>query len=310
MGMVSTHSPTLLRITPLQQALFSQLFDFAGLFPPASQTMADAVSTYLRHAAGPYAWMLHRFVLSTSRFSEWLELLQAPSIATSASQAHSTSRHTWSLSLLSNDWDTERPSIEAACAPHPWIRIASIEQKKIPAASPTLPFYVELPVDSHLTTHLERLPQLGCYAKLRSGGLTPPDFPTSQQVVTFLISCLQSSLAMKATAGLHHPLPGLRPASCLPQAVPCPMHGFVNFILAASVLCREPSATELAISLLEEQDPTQLRFHDHRVEFRDHSISAHDIAHARQRLFHAIGSCSFDEPIADLIELGWLPKLT
>jgi hypothetical protein len=49
------------------RVLFSELIDYAGLFPPAKLDMASALRNYAAYQEGKYAWMLGRFVVPSSQ---------------------------------------------------------------------------------------------------------------------------------------------------------------------------------------------------------------------------------------------------
>ena len=48
---------------PRSHALLAGLFDYAGLFPPASQSLEDALASYARYRSSRDGWMLGRFVV-------------------------------------------------------------------------------------------------------------------------------------------------------------------------------------------------------------------------------------------------------
>src|SRR5207244_8426599 len=52
------------------QALLTGLIDYAGLFPPASLSMEQALANYARYREGEHAWMLGRFVVPAARAAE------------------------------------------------------------------------------------------------------------------------------------------------------------------------------------------------------------------------------------------------
>jgi len=52
------------------RAAFAGLVDYAGLFPPASLGMAEAVREYDRERRGADRWMLGRFIVAASRLEE------------------------------------------------------------------------------------------------------------------------------------------------------------------------------------------------------------------------------------------------
>jgi hypothetical protein len=134
-------------------------------------------------------------------------------------------------------------------------------------------------------TYLE-IPMGEMRAKIRLGGDNVPE-PTA--VARFLRACAAAKIAFKATAGLHHPI---RWGTA---------HGFVNVFLAAALAWRgdDPLAT------LEETSTSAFHFGD-AVTWHNHRISPAELREVREKFAISFGSCSFEEPIADLKALGWL----
>jgi hypothetical protein len=50
--------------------LLRGLIDYAGVYPPASLELPEAVSNYWTYRNGPYAWMLGRFVIPSARVAD------------------------------------------------------------------------------------------------------------------------------------------------------------------------------------------------------------------------------------------------
>jgi len=144
------------------------------------------------------------------------------------------------------------------------------------------------------------------FAKIRTGGLTPDAIPSSEEIAEFLHRAASRRVPFKATAGLHHPIRSHRAltyAADSPQAV---MHGFVN-VFAAALLAKLGAEQRILVDILNESDPSAFRFLDGEMLCRGLGIGTAQIAEARHYFAHSFGSCSFEEPIADLKELGWLP---
>ncbi|MBV8811654.1 MAG: hypothetical protein JO033_23550, partial [Acidobacteriaceae bacterium] len=57
--------------------------------------------------------------------------------------------------------------------------------------------------------------------------------------------------------------------------------------------------------LIAETDPAAFRF-DERAHWRDRSLSTEQLREARRHFAHSFGSCSFEEPVEDLKQLGYL----
>ena len=148
----------------------------------------------------------------------------------------------------------------------------------------SLPTYCEAPMAA--------VPD-GAFAKVRTGGLTPEAVPSSDALVDFLVEAASRRIAFKATAGLHHPL---RSAG---------MHGFVNVFVAAS-FAWQGAARGMLLDVLDDADAAAFHFLPAALQWRGHSLTAAEIARARRDFAHSVGSCSFEEPVADLRILGWL----
>jgi hypothetical protein len=116
--------------------------------------------------------------------------------------------------------------------------------------------------------------------KLRCGGAR---VPTRNDVGVFIRRCRDEGTRFKATAGLHHALPTNGE------------HGFLN-LLAACVFGDEEA-------MLATRD-VALDAESFRAEGR--RAHAEECARMRRELFASIGSCSFEEPVGELRELGIL----
>jgi hypothetical protein len=116
--------------------------------------------------------------------------------------------------------------------------------------------------------------------KLRCGGAR---VPSVGEVAAFVRRCRSHGLRFKATAGLHHALPTDG------------AHGFLNLLAACVFGDEEVMLTTREIAL----DADSFRA-DGR------SADAETCARVRRDLFASIGSCSLEEPVAELRELGIL----
>ena len=86
------------------------------------------------------------------------------------------------------------------------------------------------------------------------------------------------------------------------------MHGFLNLLVAA-VLCAAGSTDPQRLEpVLEERNPHAFGMERDGIRWRDALVSNEQCAEARAHLLRSVGSCSFEEPIADLRALGWWPE--
>jgi hypothetical protein len=143
------------------------------------------------------------------------------------------------------------------------------------------------------------------FAKIRTGGLTPDAIPAAEDLAHFLCQAAERRLAFKATAGLHHPVRSDRPLTYAPDAPRGTMHGFVNVFLAAAFAWHGADRATV-LKILNETDAGAFQFLDDEARWRDLNLTTGQIAEARSDFAHSFGSCSFEEPIADLRQLGWL----
>ena len=140
---------------------------------------------------------------------------------------------------------------------------------------------------------------------MRTGGLTPDAFPAPGDLARWISRCAAARVPFKATAGLHHPLRSVQRCTYQPDSPTALMHGFVNVFLAAALLWHGGSEAA-AIATLEEQSPGAFHFDDQCAAWHGHRLTTAQIREARERFAISFGSCSFEEPISDLQQLGWL----
>jgi hypothetical protein len=145
-----------------------------------------------------------------------------------------------------------------------------------------------------------REPGVGVGFKFRCGGLEASAFPSSEHIASLFNSCLYDHVPIKATAGLHHPLPHFDPA------LKVRMHGFVNLFLAGIFVQARNLRFKRIVQILDDDRPAHFSFDDEGASWRDEWVSTSEILAARRDAMLSFGSCSFDEPRDDLRVLGWL----
>lgn len=286
------------------RTLLEHAVDYAGLFPPAGLSMADAVERYRAHAASPESWMLGRFVVDVARLGE----LEGAIVYNPPAQP-------WRVSVLAGaDLPAAIPAVLAFNAHVRDAQIDSIEAK-FPAnteqfadAAHAVPdgftVYWEINAANDPGPAIEAVASAKQRAKIRTGGVKEEMFPMVQQVARFLRCCDQAHAPFKATAGLHHPARGAYRLSYEPGAPSATMHGFVNLLFAAAF--QWTGVTEQETVDLLEAPMDAFRITRRGVSWHRHWISTEQIRNSRQRLVLSFGSCSFDEPVADLRQLGML----
>jgi hypothetical protein len=141
------------------------------------------------------------------------------------------------------------------------------------------------------------------FAKLRMGGMNSASLPSTTEVAAFLCTAASRPMAFKATAGLHHAIRSFQRSS---EGDDILAHGFLNLFVAAA-FAWQGMEQDTIITTLEESDPGAFRFFDNELRWRGSSLSTDQIESTRRHFAHSFGSCSFEEPVADLHELGLLP---
>jgi hypothetical protein len=306
---VSKSSATPEAVPSALRALLSGLIDYAGMFPPAKLSMEDAAKNFVAYARGPHAWMLGKFVVPVERVDELRGLLSPNS------EAHGPAV---SLSvLLGPEPLRDGTFIRADKARGSGDSKVSIDAVEFRPDSPAmvgelsgvlpqdLPVFCEIPSIDDLTVWLAAIRQAGRFAKIRTGGITPESFPASSAVAELLAQCKNQGVALKATAGLHHPVRSQHPLTYEANSTCGVMHGFLNVFLGAALLECGISKDQL-IPILEDTDAAQFRFSDDFAHWRKLIINTDDIAGSREHFAISFGSCSFVEPIQDLQKLSLL----
>ncbi len=304
--------------------LVTSLFDYAGLFPPAGLDMAKTCENYARARMGTHAWMLGRIVCPVSRLhhlSEAAAVLMPGTYATSGYREHADILEPWSISAVCDVPLEEALELIDAFDEHHGVEehgLARVDAIELKAKDPGFideaieqipddmtPFF-EVPSEGDCRGFIAALAGGEACAKIRCGGVTPEAFPSSEHLADFVLACHGAGVAFKATAGLHHPLRAEQRLTYEPNSPCSTMHGFVNLFLAAAFVRTKEASREMVIELLEEQDASQFGFEDATARWRRQELDAVDLARTRETFALSIGSCSVDEPVADLQTLGWL----
>lgn len=268
-----------------RRIVLDRLVDDAGLFPPARKSMDRAVADHRRARAGAHAWMLGRFLCPVSRLAE---LAQAEPDAD------------WRLGAIADGvgWRDDLGRVAAYDGPGTVDAIELRLPGELDEAPQGVDLFVEVPTrDARaLRAALGALAADGrAGAKIRCGGLSSDAFPSDEAVALFVAECVRLGLPFKATAGLHHPF------RTRDEQIGVLQHGFVNLLAATALVGADGAA------IVGETDPAAFELSAAGLRWRDRVADAGALARARRR-FTAYGSCSFEEPVADLVAHGILEE--
>jgi hypothetical protein len=291
-------------------ALLRDLIDYAGLFPPASLSMAASVANYAAYSRSEWNWILGRFVVPATRLDEFADAAEA--LPTAAAET------TWRLSaLLGPDVvaDVDRiHTFNSRILRMPLTAtVESVEVKASNAAEvdrlskiipPEMGTFFEVP-SSSCAECIAAIEGFGRRAKIRTGGETADKFPTPEEVIEFVRLCAGAKVPFKATAGLHHPLRSVHRLTYQPDSPSAMMHGFLNVFLASAFL-KAGMDPKLAVKFLEEQSRDAFHFDSEGISWRERRLNLGEIANTRREFAMSFGSCSFTEPVDDLRSLHLL----
>jgi hypothetical protein len=144
------------------------------------------------------------------------------------------------------------------------------------------------------------------FAKLRTGGVSPEAIPESETLADFLIQAAARRLPFKATAGLHHPIRSLQRLTYAVASPVAMMHGFLNAFIAAA-FAWHGADRKTVLAVLNEEEAGAFEFRDDELAWRYLRLPTEQVRSARRDFAHSFGSCSFEEPVAGLRQLGFLP---
>lgn len=290
--------------------LLTQIVDYAGLFPPAGLDLNSVVKNYDRYRQSEANWMLARLIIPASRLDEFLSAadLDAKSSA-------------WPISALVPGVDAPDEAFPKAIASiiefnsgNPGAIVDAVEIKCplpehveiISAQIPeTIRAFLEVPHQADPVEHLQAIQATGnLFAKIRTGAVTEDLIPSTGEVARFIHRCAEMGVGFKATAGLHHPVRNEFKLTYQPDAASGTMHGFLNVFVASMLAYSGASETQID-QVLQARSIDEFTFSESHVEFAGQSVSASEIETIRKNKAISFGSCSFEEPIADLRGLGF-----
>ena len=296
-------------------ALLSGLVDYAGLFPPASEGMREALENYASYLASDDRSALGRFIVPISRLKELED-------AGSGLMARDPGSEPWRLSVLvagdvraageemlrfnsrhGSGWNEGHAVIDVVELKATTADDVGPQRSELP---PSFTPYFEIPIEDDVSRFVKAIARAGARAKIRTGGVTPESIPPAADIVKFIAACRREGVPFKATAGLHHPIRGTYKLTYEPDSPVGTMYGFLN-VFVASALVYAGESEETAVAALEETDRQAFAFEDDAIVWRDKRLPAELIEAARRDFAISFGSCSFREPIDELRPLSRRP---
>ena len=286
--------------------LLTSLIDYAGLFPPASLGLPDAVSNYSRYRRGSHSAMLGRFIVPIADLAQLAAAIRD-------SEPDGTF---WEVSVLvGKDVAGGLSRIAEALAKHleaPPIQVRSIEavangrEAMHVTLPPNVEAYFEIDHRGDPREWVEAAASAGVGAKIRTGGVEPAAFPKTEEIARFLLACARERVPFKATAGLHHPFPAVYPLTYEEDSLHGAMHGFMNVFFAATLAWRGLEDLPEICAILDATTPPRWDSESQELCWLQHCLKMADLTESRAFFARSYGSCSFLEPIQGLEEASLL----
>jgi hypothetical protein len=285
------------------KAFMTGLIDYAGLFPPAKLDLAPALKNYADYLGGDDAWMLGRFIIPAARLKELspVDDFRYGVILTGPDDVANAAAFKGRVEVLETRFPGGASSPERYAA-----HLLSLKSALMKAGLEGMELFAET------AEHLDAVKGIASFNKafqndanlkrvgfkLRCGGLEKEAFPSPEKVAAVIAACREHDVALKCTAGLHHPV---RRRSIEVDTL---QHGFFN-VFGAALLAQNLSRDEIE-ACLRDEDAESFRFNEEGFSWKGRTLPAGDVERFRRDFAVSFGSCSFDEPREDLRSLGWL----
>jgi hypothetical protein len=281
-------------------AWVSRLVDDAAWFPPGSLPLDQAIPAHDDHLASDHAYVVGPLLLADR---------ELPAVASlTADRSEPVVAHL----VISGGAGAIEPAL-ALAERNDRLQVVGVESAArdddlasavrrvatIAASAPEeIMFWVELPpLDADLPTAgwlqgLDEIAIAGYGLKYRTGGETADAYPSEAQLAHVIDAALDREVPTKLTAGLHRAVRHRAPEDGFEH------HGFLN-VLAAFDAGRDGAGPADVAELLSSRDGAELAA---RLQARGPQAAS-----STRRAFVSFGSCSIDEPVADLRALGLMP---
>lgn len=269
------------------------LFDYAGLYPPTILSLEEAFANYLRYLDGEESLVTNRFICPSAKLTTLASLVLAQSradlrISVTASED------------LMGDYQAIT-SFEATVGQLATVYGYELKlNPEMPMAEQIAHFggdagldeFLEIPWNDEISDSIALIAEHeGPYAKARCGG---GYIPTPKELAQFLKATISLEVPFKLTAGLHHPFASGG------------NHGFFNALVASALILHEDLPVSTTARVLAEENANEFVISDDQVGWQDLVAPLDSIVEMRS-IFLNIGSCSIEEPLADLRENELIP---
>ena len=299
-------------VVDARTSAFAAFVDYAGVFPPASLTVADATACYRAARTSQESWVAGRFLIRTSQLQE---------LAAEATATMQPGEDPWEVSAIFDSRATAAASLASDfhAEMEPALTVAAAEAlisepsrdgiaklfTTIGSINPDVVGFLEVARSSDVEAQIRRIASViqesgrTGGSKLRCGGVTADMFPSPSEVAVFIQTTVEESVPFKATAGLHQPF------RHFDESLGIYRHGFVNILLATTAAA-DGAALSTVTDIISETEPGAFGLSAAFATWGDLRFPGSTLRRTRQNLFVAYGSCDFEEPIEALRAIGLL----
>jgi hypothetical protein len=273
-------------------ALFGRLFDDAAIFPPGQAPMETALTRHLAWRSSPESDFVGPFICASPR---WVELVSClprdASIPVSVTVPTGVGAVESAVRAAEEEPRTSLVSVEVPVTPEESLDQAlTVLDAVLP---PETVGFVELPWVAVDGVSCDLLARSRHRLKVRTGGTAAESFPSEELLAGMIWRTVRSGVAFKLTAGLHHAVRHRDAETGFEH------HGFLN-VIAATAAAGDDADVPAVQSVLATQDPGQVADLVRRLD----GEATRDV---RQQ-FLSFGTCSIEEPLEDLNNLGLLKQ--
>jgi hypothetical protein len=321
------------------KAFMREIIDYAGLFPPAELSLDTSLHKYNKYRTSDDAWMLSRYIIPAGRLAELspygetlfgegesfgFSILGKRTETVSDYREHLQDIGEALEQFHENHGDRVQTDVLEIKLPREAVfandtdLLADIYEETAHHFGDVKKFPDDIFFEGIFDKNWEKeiaviLESMNAYNnnpsakngikagfKLRCGGVEASMVPSTEQVAFTLNKVREQNLALKCTAGLHHPI------RHYDDSVNTKMHGFFNVFGGAMLGYAYDFSDEEMQGVIKEEDSDQFSFTDTGFRWKEYEVSTKDIEELRKVALISFGSCSFDEPREALQQLGLL----
>lgn len=303
------------------EALFDNVIDYAGIFPPSELPLDEAINNYAEYINGRDAWMLGPFVFPASRLKEldrYMHLFNPEKPLAISALIRKAQNPEEMIDFVVEDLEAilkfrtaypKKTNIPVLELPLPAADVpqAALEQVVSLLEKHELTGYCEIPVQAgaapeEMEACIRNISKANneknqLRAKLRTGSVKRELIPSLGVVSDFIYSCKNNRVSMKFTAGLHHPIRMHR------EEVGGKMHGFLNIFAAGLFAFHHDLCREKILNILSDENHKNFSVQKETFAWDDLEISAAAMGTLRETYICSFGSCNFVGPISEFLEL-------